>query len=521
VGGNGYFTITGVINFDQTQGNQGRFNGNNGFPEELIPGIPGTLPNGNQSTDNISAEILTVIEFPTAGLYTLVFNSDDGFATWFGHPDDQARIRAGQFDGGRGASDTFYNVLIQQPGLYPVRSVWFEGGGGANLEWYTRKADGTYALINDTANGGLKAYQYPLGKGPAYLKYFAPGSGANRVSLTDPIKAVIADGNGSVSADSVSLKVNDAPVAATVSKVGSETTVSFTPAFVAGSANTVELAFGDRTVKRSFTAGDLPKVAFFIEAEDFNFDSGKTQAAASDMSTYRGGAYAGKGAIVGVDYQRDPGEGSSPFYRIGEANNVPMDYNTAEGRGRGFTDLDINYKIGWVGGGQWYNYTRTFPAGKYNVHVGLSHGDGPNTIIGGSLQQVTAGSTTANQTLVELGTFSGGGTGGWGVNRVIPLKNAGGDLVTVDLSGTQTLRYTASNGDFDFILLTPAVTTVIIGTPPSGFAGATLTNIVDDPATKTITADAPAGANEAYLTISPARVIKSVELVGGKLIIKY
>ena len=88
VGGNGYFTITGVINFDQTQGNQGRFNGNNGFPEELIPGIPGTLPNGNQSTDNISAEILTVIEFPTAGLYTLVFNSDDGFATWFGHPDD-------------------------------------------------------------------------------------------------------------------------------------------------------------------------------------------------------------------------------------------------------------------------------------------------------------------------------------------------------------------------------------------------------------------------------------------------
>ena len=49
------------------------------------------------------------------------------------------------FDGGRGASDTFYNVLIQQPGLYPVRSVWFEGGGGANLEWYTRKADGTYA----------------------------------------------------------------------------------------------------------------------------------------------------------------------------------------------------------------------------------------------------------------------------------------------------------------------------------------------------------------------------------------
>ena len=520
-GGNGYFAVTGVINFDQGPGNAGRFNSNNGFPEEAIPGIPGTLPNGNPSTDNISADILTVIEFPTAGLYTFSFNSDDGFATWFGHPSDQARILAGQFDGGRGASDTFYSVLITQPGLYPVRSLWFEGGGGANLEWYTRKADGSYALLNDTANGGLKTYQYPLGNGPAHLKSFAPGDGANRVSLTDPIKAVIADGTGSVATGSVSLKVNDAPVAATVTKVGSETTVTFTPAMVAGSTNTVELTFGDRTVKRSFTAGDISKVAFFIEAEDFNFDNGKTQAAASDMATYRGGAYAGKAATVGVDYQRDAGEGSSPLYRIGEANNVPMDVNYAEGSGRGFTDLQVNYKIGWVGTNQWYNYTRTFPAGKYNIHVGLSHGDGATTPIGGTLQWVTAGSTGPNQTLVELGTFSGGGTGGWGVNRIIPLKDSTGAVAAIDLSGTQTLRYTTSNGDFDFILLTPVAPTVIVGTPPPGFAGATLTNIVDDPATKTITADAPAGSTEGYLTISPARVIKSVELVNGKLIIKY
>lgn len=460
VGANGYFAIPGVINFDQGPGNAGRFNGGNGFPEEAIPGIPGTLPNGNQSTDNISAEILTVVEFPTAGLYTFSFNSDDGFATWFGHPADQARILAGQFDGGRGASDTFYSVLITQPGLYPVRNIWFEGGGGANLEWYTRKADGSYALVNDTANGGLKAYQYPLGNGPAHVKYFAPGAGANRVSLTDPIKAVIADGAGSVDPSTVTLKLNDVVVPATVSKIGKETTVSFTPALVAGSANTVELTFGDRTVRRSFTAGDISKVAYFIEAEDFNFDNGKTEAAASDMSTYRGGAYAGKAAVVGVDYQRDPGEGSSPLYRVGEANNVPMDVNYAEGRGRGFTDLQVNYKIGWVGGGQWYNYTRTFPAGKYNIHVGLSHGDGAtsNTRIGGSLQWVTAGSTTANQTLVELGTFSGAATGGWGVNRIIPLTDSTGAVAAIDLSGTQTLRYTTSNGDFDFILLTPAVT---------------------------------------------------------------
>jgi hypothetical protein len=457
VGGNGYFTITGSINMDQTQGNAGRFNGNNGFPEDPIPGIPGTLPNGNQSTDNISAEILTVIEFPSAGLYTFSFNSDDGFGTWFGSPDDGGRILAGQFDGGRGSSDTWYTVLIQQPGLYPVRSVWFEGGGGANLEWYTRKADGTYALLNDTANGGLKTYQYPLGKSSAYVKSFVPGDGANRVSLQDPIKAVIADGTGSVNPSSVTVKLNGDVVAATVTKSGSETTVSYTPSLIAGSKNTVELTFGDRTISRTFTAGDLPKAAFFIEAEDFNFDNGKSVAAASDMATYRGGAYAGKAAVAGVDYSRG-NEPNSPYYRIGEDPQVPMDVNFAESWGRGFTDLQVNFKIGWIGADQWYNYTRTFPAGKYNVYAGLSHGDKGAGKLVGKLQQVTAGATTSNQTLKDLGDFNGEGTGGWGVNRLVPLQDATGGNVTLDLSGTTTLRYAANNGDFDFILFTPAVT---------------------------------------------------------------
>lgn len=78
-------------------------------------------------------------------------------------------------------------------------------------------------------------------------------------------------------------------------------------------------------------------------------------------------------------------------------------------------------------------------------------------------------------------------------------------------------KYITSNG----VRVTEPVPTVIVGTPPSGFSGATLTNISDDPSTKTITADVPAGSNEAYLVISPAREIKSVQLVNGKLVIKY
>jgi len=452
----GSFAISDVINFDQGPGNAGAFNGNNGFPEVAIPGIPGTRPDGSTSTDNISAEILTVVEFPTAGLYTFSFNSDDGFATWFGHPKDQARILAGQFDGGRGASDTFYSVLITQPGLYPVRNVWFEGGGGANLEWYTRR-NGVNALLNDTANGGLKTYQYTGANGPTWVKKFVPANGANRVSLNDPIVAVIADGTGTVNPSSISMKLNGLGVSPTVTKSGNETTVSYSPALVPGSANTVELTFGDRTITRSFTAGDLPNVAFFIEAEDFNHSSGQHVAAASDMANYRGGAYAGRAAVAGVDYNRG-NEGASPWYRIGEDPQVPMDVNYAEAWGRGFTDLDVNFKIGWIGAGQWYNYTRTVPAGKYNVYAGLSHGESAAGQLSGSLQKVTAGATTATQTLEELGTFTGQGTGGWGVNRLVPLQNAGGQNVALDLGGVTTLRYSANNGDFDFLLLTPAPT---------------------------------------------------------------
>jgi len=42
-----------------------------------------------------------------------------------------------------------------------------------------------------------------------------------------------------------------------------------------------------------------------------------------------------------------------------------------------------------------------------------------------------------------------------------------------------------------------------------------------DAANKTITADVPSGSEQGYLTISPAVLIKSVEIVNGKLVIKY
>ena len=87
----------------------------------------------------------------------------------------------------------------------------------------------------------------------------------------------------------------------------------------------------------------------------------------------------------------------------------------------------------------------------------------------GTLQQVTAGVTTTNQTVVQLGTFDGPATGGWGVNRLVPLMN-GTAVASVPLSGVQTIRFTTDSGDYDFLAFVPA------GAPPLQFNAPTFSS---------------------------------------------
>jgi len=145
------FEIATVINLSQTAAEA---NGN--FPnDEQMPGIPGI----NGSTDGIDAEVITFVELP-AGTITMGVNSDDGFRAQAGYinvPADGAVL--GQFDGGRGASDTLFTFVVASAGVYPVRVIWNEGGGGANIEIFSVMADGRKVLLNDTANGGYKTYR--------------------------------------------------------------------------------------------------------------------------------------------------------------------------------------------------------------------------------------------------------------------------------------------------------------------------------------------------------------------------
>ncbi len=145
------FEIPGVLNLSQYGGD---FRGNF-VPDDQMPGIPGTT----LSDDGINAEIITFVQLP-AGWLRLGVNSDDGFRAQAGYinkPEDG--VIMGQFDGGRGASDTIFEVLVQEAGIYPIRIIYQDGGGDGNIEFFSVMADGTKVLINDPDNGGYRAYR--------------------------------------------------------------------------------------------------------------------------------------------------------------------------------------------------------------------------------------------------------------------------------------------------------------------------------------------------------------------------
>jgi hypothetical protein len=144
------FNIPTVINVSQTALTTfGTF-----APDEQMPGIPGTT----FSTDGIAVEITTLVQL-TNGFHTMVVNSDDGFRTTAGFVNDASALTMAVVDGGRGSADTVFQFAAQEAGVYAFRTIYFEGGGDASIEWFIIKPDGSRILINDTANGGPASFQ--------------------------------------------------------------------------------------------------------------------------------------------------------------------------------------------------------------------------------------------------------------------------------------------------------------------------------------------------------------------------
>jgi hypothetical protein len=225
---------------------------------------------------------------------------------------------------------------------------------------------------------------------------------------------------------------------------------------------------------------------FNIEAEDFD-NNGQPVASASEMP-YLGGAYDGLAAVHGVDYNHNENLAATdwtPIYRTGAPVTGPTQSPfgnettqvTAQFRAQGW-QMTANYKIGWIGAGDWANYTRTFPAGdvSYNVFVASSYDGTAANQINHDIGRVTAGVGTATQTVEPIGSFRAPGSAGWSRNNLVAMVNSNDpyDLATVQLSGTVTIRWTQTSGDAEYLLFIPAQPIVVgptvgeVTTAPNG-----------------------------------------------------
>lgn len=224
----------------------------------------------------------------------------------------------------------------------------------------------------------------------------------------------------------------------------------------------------------------LMKGAFVVEAEDFNYGGGQTVAGASTMplSTNLFGTLDG---TPGIDFKlitqsTTDSAANGNAYRNGYvANGATVEFPTTAAdqlgnvdiaedtgntnhRNRGDFVLTNNYKIGWGATGNWFQYTRNFPAGDYNAVLAYSDGNGtaPNSV-GFALDLVTGNPAQANPAITAVGTAQGDQTGGWSANDFAPLRKADGSLATYSLGPNTTVRLTITQGtsDLDYILFYP------------------------------------------------------------------
>lgn len=375
----GFHLVPGVINWNQDAQGLGAEQGNfrdPDFPDDPIPGIPGI---DGFNTDNIAAEVITYLEL-AAGAHQFGVNSDDGFVLAVGpDPRDALRLPLGRFDGGRGSADSLFSFVAETPGVYCFRLLWYEGNGGANLEFFSvDPATGEKILINDTANPrAIKAWRQLVAPTKPYVRAASPRPGARRVPVTTSLEFQIADGGLAVDPASVQLTFDGTPVAPpalAVTKNAGVTTVTYDPpGDLAGTTQfSVQLRYQDTatppvtyTRVMSFTTErppiQLPPVRqsadglVVLEAENFD----------AQVST----------PTHAWEFDQTPADwsGDGVMYALPEAATTVNLPDALTGSPR------LDYKIDFVKTGTHYLWFRGSDGGGNSLHAGFDDEDPTGT----------------------------------------------------------------------------------------------------------------------------------------------
>jgi hypothetical protein len=272
----GTFDEPETINYEQEGSPVGNFTEG----ERGVPGIPGRGAHNN----DFAMEALTYLELQ-AGYQRLGVTSDEGFKVTLGRDIRDAFAPAiGLFDGGRRSGDTIFSFVAETNGFYPCRLVWFEGGGAANVEFYSVTSDGKKILINDRSNtNAIKAYlpTDALSQTPPYVQSVSPRPDSTGVSRKPLVSVVLKDAQSRVATNSVQLRLNGERVTPIITKTGDATLVNFQiPTLLEPlSLNALSLSYADNatpanTVTRqwTFTTARVAK-----PTGHWDFDAGNLQ----------------------------------------------------------------------------------------------------------------------------------------------------------------------------------------------------------------------------------------------------
>jgi hypothetical protein len=177
-GPNGSYIITNVVNWSSRRnpGQSGAEIGNfiatfTPFADEPIPGVPGT---GLVGPTNVAAEIFAYLDL-TAGYQKFGVNGDDGWAVKIGTPGVTNGTVLFAVDRNAGARDIPFAFITPEAGLYPIRLVWYQGGGDGNVEFFSYGPNNQKIPINDRTNpNAIKAY-YNVITGPQFTSVTLSG----------------------------------------------------------------------------------------------------------------------------------------------------------------------------------------------------------------------------------------------------------------------------------------------------------------------------------------------------------
>ena len=306
------------------------------------------------------------------------------------------------------------------------------------------------------------------------INNISPDGSKTLFNTTNTLSFGITSPSAAVSASGIQLTLNGVNVSSNLLVTGAgsgNVTVKYTnllaDTIYVGQINVTNVSGAGASAPVRF---DTFSSSYFTwEAEDFDYSSGQFLDNPL-VSTNSPSSYYNRVGVSNVD-EYVPNYGTNQPHGWRPNDQVSTDVANDTPRAQ-FTTVGIpDYLVGYFNPSNWVNYTRTFPAGTYNVYGRLANGNGGQASC--SLAEVISGQGTTSQTTSQLGIFQFSSRG-WNSFDFIPLSDAWGNPMVVKLTGPTTLRVTSGplggGINMNFFMLAPGTNTppAIANVTPDG-----------------------------------------------------